>query len=150
MFGACQSGPVHDEDESTRVTAFPSGERTMASLRRSQMCAQPGNSRQDTVRRRPKRRKTRHIGAKTAVCALLASTIPTAMAQSCIPLASSRTCPSFNASSISTDSFLVGLFPFLSSVTSVSSFDSGLDTYIANGFTQTRYVRSEDSRNDFD
>ncbi|KAK5121416.1 hypothetical protein LTR85_005248 [Meristemomyces frigidus] len=61
------------------------------------------------------------------------------MAQSCISLSDSTECPSFNASSISTDSALVGLFPFLSSVTDTASFDSGLETYIANGFTQTRY-----------
>jgi len=76
----------------------------------------------------------------TAICALLASSLPTAMAQSCVSLADSDTCSAFNASSISTDSTLVGLFPFLSSVTDTASFDSGLQTYIANGFTQTRYV----------
>ncbi|KAK3116207.1 hypothetical protein LTR53_003644 [Teratosphaeriaceae sp. CCFEE 6253] len=61
------------------------------------------------------------------------------MAQSCISLADSTTCPAFNASSVSTDSNLVGLFPFLSSVTDAASFDSGIQTYIANGFASLRY-----------
>lgn len=69
---------------------------------------------------------------------MLASAAPTAMAQSCISLANSAACPAFNASSISTNSNLTGLFPFLSSVTDVSSFDSGLRDYISGDFTQLR------------
>ncbi|KAI6953322.1 hypothetical protein KC355_g13790, partial [Hortaea werneckii] len=61
------------------------------------------------------------------------------MAQSCISLEGSDLCPAFNASSISTNSNLTGLFPFLSDVTDTASFDSGLEEYISNGFTQTRY-----------
>jgi len=99
------------------------------------------------TRRRPtKRRKTSHTRACTAVCALLASSVPAAMAQTCVSLADSTACPAFNASSISTDSALVGLFPFLSSVTDTASFDSGIQTYIANGFAQTRYVDSHSIR----
>ncbi|GAB7361679.1 hypothetical protein MBLNU230_g1728t2 [Neophaeotheca triangularis] len=62
-----------------------------------------------------------------------------ATAQECISLAESSACPAFNASSISTDSDLVGLFPFLSDVTDVSSFDSQLRDYIAGDFVETRY-----------
>lgn len=40
---------------------------------------------------------------------LVATAVPTAMAQSCISLANSTQCPAFNASSISTDSTLTGL-----------------------------------------
>lgn len=83
-------------------------------------------------------RKLIDISLKTAFCALLASAAPTAMAQSCISLANSAACPAFNASSISTNSNLTGLFPFLSSVTDVSSFDSGLRDYISGDFTQLR------------
>ncbi|CAK3930684.1 related to SH3 domain [Lecanosticta acicola] len=61
------------------------------------------------------------------------------MAQSCISLANSASCPAFNASSISTDSSLTALFPFLSSVGDVASFDSGIRDYIAQNFTQSRY-----------
>lgn len=86
-----------------------------------------------------KRRKTSHLSAPAAICALLASNVTTAMAASCISLAGSTQCPSFNASSVSTDTTLVGFFPFLSSVTDLATFDSGLEYYIANGFTETQY-----------
>jgi hypothetical protein len=69
---------------------------------------------------------------------LLASSIPTAMAQNCVSLANSKQCPAFSAASVSTDTALVGLFPFLSSVSDTKSFDSGLEAYIANGFAQLR------------
>ncbi|KAF2764912.1 hypothetical protein EJ03DRAFT_281167 [Teratosphaeria nubilosa] len=61
------------------------------------------------------------------------------MAQNCISLAGSTTCPAFNESSVSTNSALVGLFPFLSDVTDRASFDSGLSNYISQGFTEERY-----------
>ena len=80
------------------------------------------------------------LTAPLLVTALLASTLPGTMAQSCISLEGSDLCPAFNASSISTNSNLTGLFPFLSDVTDTASFDSGLEEYISNGFTQTRYV----------
>jgi len=41
--------------------------------------------------------------------ALLASSTSLSLAQSCISLAGSTTCPAFNASSVSTDAYLVGL-----------------------------------------
>jgi hypothetical protein len=76
------------------------------------------------------------------LCALAvtaAATLPTALAQSCIPLRDSSQCSAFASASISTDSSLTGLFPFLANVTDTSSFDAGLQQYIANGFTQQRY-----------
>ncbi|RMY90099.1 hypothetical protein D0864_06325 [Hortaea werneckii] len=79
------------------------------------------------------------LTAPSLVTALLASTLPSTMAQSCISLEGSDLCPAFNASSISTNSNLTGLFPFLADVTDTASFDSGLEEYISNGFTQTRY-----------
>ncbi len=98
------------------------------------------------LRRPTKRRKRSHTRVCTAVCALLATSAPAVMAQTCVSLADSTACPAFNASSISTDSALVGLFSFLSSVTDTASFDSGIQTYIANGFTQLRYVDSHSVR----
>lgn len=96
----------------------------------------------DQRRTRPKytRRKEPHWSLATATTTLLAASLPATMAQNCIPLTDSSACPAFNASSISTNSNLTGLFPFLSTVTDTASFDSGLRNYIANGFTQTRYV----------
>ena len=90
-------------------------------------------------------------------CAGVAALLPVAAAQSCISLAASTQCPAFNASSISTDTTLTGLLyvksvdemsvnqltiysPFLSSVTDTSSFDTGIQQYIADGFTQQRFV----------
>ncbi|KAF2217320.1 hypothetical protein CERZMDRAFT_109069 [Cercospora zeae-maydis SCOH1-5] len=62
------------------------------------------------------------------------------MAQNgCIPLAGSTACPAFSSASVSTDRSLVGLFPFLSNVSNVSSFDSGIAAYIEGDFTQLRY-----------
>ncbi|KAF1348086.1 hypothetical protein BDV97DRAFT_378166 [Delphinella strobiligena] len=61
------------------------------------------------------------------------------MAQSCVSLASSSQCPAFNESSISTDSTLTGLFPFLANVTDTTSFDTQMQQYISTAFPQERY-----------
>ena len=71
--------------------------------------------------------------------ALTAATLPTTLAQSCIPLTDSTECRAFNTASISTNSALIGLFPFLASVTDTSSFDTQLQQYISNGFIQQRF-----------
>lgn len=71
--------------------------------------------------------------------ALTAATLPTTLAQSCIPLTDSSECRAFNSASISTNSALTGLFPFLANVTDTSSFDTQLQQYIANGFIQQRF-----------
>ncbi|QIW99191.1 hypothetical protein AMS68_004709 [Peltaster fructicola] len=76
---------------------------------------------------------------RQALYVLLASGLPLVTAQSCISLSGSRACPAFNASSISTDSTLVGFFPFLSSVTSTANFDTGLENYISNGWAQSHF-----------
>ena len=80
--------------------------------------------------------------ASLVTSAFLASSIPTSLAQSCISLKGSDACPAFNASSISTSSGVVGLFPFLSDVTDLASFDSGLQDYIGDGWAQVKYVDS--------
>lgn len=89
------------------------------------------------LRRGPGNRLT----SSTTLCALLVGSISTAMAQNdCISLADSTACSAFTAASISTNSDLTGLFPFLSSVNDVSSFDSGLQSYIDGAFASLRYV----------
>lgn len=80
--------------------------------------------------------KTRMLYALAAT----AATLPSAVAQNCIPLSDSSQCPAFSGASISTDSTLTNLFPFLGTVTDTSSFDSQLQQYIANGFIQQRYA----------
>ncbi|KAF2460963.1 hypothetical protein BDY21DRAFT_279073 [Lineolata rhizophorae] len=61
------------------------------------------------------------------------------MAQNCVSLAGSTACPAFNSSSVSISSEVTGLFPFLSFVDDVESFDSRLREYVATDFTQLRY-----------
>lgn len=94
----------------------------------------------EPIHRGPRRRRLRHINASTVACAFLASTFQTSMAQGCISLKGSTECPSFNASSISTDAANIGLYPFLAGVSGIGSFDSGLRTYIENGYAQVKYA----------
>ena len=94
-----------------------------------------GSTRPHRTRRH---RSTRRTGATTAIYAVLAGSIPSVMAQNCISLADSTQCPAFSAGSVSTNTNLTGLFPFLSSVSDTSSFDIGLKAYVANGFAQLR------------
>lgn len=94
--------------------------------------------RRKSQRTRPARRRAVQLTASAAY-ALLASSVPSAMAQaSCISLTGSTACPAFNASSISTDSSLTGLFPFLSDVTDTASFDTEINSYISGGYAQTK------------
>jgi hypothetical protein len=99
------------------------------------------------VRRRRGPQQTRHTRRRetqlitTAACALFATCLPTAMAQErCISLTGSRACPAFNASSISTNSDLAGLFPFLSDVTDTESFDSEIQNYVSGRYAETKYA----------
>ncbi|KAF2488078.1 hypothetical protein BDY17DRAFT_23507 [Neohortaea acidophila] len=92
-----------------------------------------------TQRIRPRRRRSAPRTASAVASTLLLTSLPTSLAQACISLKGSTQCSAFNASSISTDSANVGLFPFLSSVTDLATFDSGLQTYIGNGFAQIQY-----------
>jgi hypothetical protein len=95
-----------------------------------------------------KRRKTQRVLSTrrraaqlttSAACALLASRVPIAMAQeSCISLTGSTACPAFNASSISTNSNLTGLFPFLSDVTDLDSFDTEIQSYVSGDYARTK------------
>jgi hypothetical protein len=97
----------------------------------------PRRSQRTTV---PLRRRAAQF-TTTAACALLASRVPSAMAQeSCISLTGSTACPAFNASSISTNSNLTGLFPFLADVTDTDSFDSEIQNYVSGNYAQTKYV----------
>ena len=86
-------------------------------------------------------REKRAAGRFQALCALAltAATLPTTLAQSCIPLTDSSECRAFNTASISTNSALTGLFPFLANVTDISSFDTQLQQYISHGFIQQRF-----------
>ncbi|KAK5107379.1 hypothetical protein LTR62_001322 [Meristemomyces frigidus] len=96
-------------------------------------------SRSRSRSRNHKRKTTLPASRRAAALIVLTTALPQAIAQNCISLADSSVCSAFNRSSVSTGSTLVGLFPFLSSVNDLSSFDTGLNQYIANGFTEERY-----------
>ena len=98
------------------------------------------NRKEPTTRKlRPgKRRTNRRLGVSYCAVATLAI-LPSTIAQNCISLSGSSECRAFSGASVSTDSTLTGLFPFLSTVTDTASFDSQLRQYINNGFAQQRY-----------
>ncbi|KAK0620264.1 hypothetical protein B0T14DRAFT_226624 [Immersiella caudata] len=56
----------------------------------------------------------------------------------CVPLRGSKACSAFQSASVSTDSFMVGLFPFLQFVSDVDTFDERLQTHL-----QTDYIREK-------
>ncbi|OCT44793.1 SH3 domain containing protein [Cladophialophora carrionii] len=72
--------------------------------------------------------------------AALALVVRSVHAQSCISLAGSTACPAFNSSSISTDSTLVGFYPFLAYVTSTAEFDIQISRYVTREYVQTKYI----------
>ncbi|OWP06441.1 hypothetical protein B2J93_9214 [Marssonina coronariae] len=91
-------------------------------------------------RKGPSTRKQRPGSFKTRTLLLSAlTTIPGAMAQSCISLSGSTQCPAFTSASVSTDSTLVGLFPFLRSVTSTSTFDDQLSAHVSTSYVEQKY-----------
>ncbi|KAF1996253.1 hypothetical protein P154DRAFT_443671 [Amniculicola lignicola CBS 123094] len=59
------------------------------------------------------------------------------MAQSCVSLQGTTTCPAFANASVSTS--LTGLFPFLSFVSDITTFDNQLRQYIATDYAKQKY-----------
>ena len=133
-----------------RVTEWNTARRSCDSaraapgdLRRGDAVADDGDMLSSSAQHeRTSRRCARKTGATTtttAFCALLAvASLPTAMAQSCISLANSRTCGAFNASSVSTNSYVTGLYPFLQNVRNVDDFDTALENYVSNAYAQLK------------
>ncbi|KAJ2905401.1 hypothetical protein MKZ38_005499 [Zalerion maritima] len=68
----------------------------------------------------------------------LLSVAPAAMAD-CISLEGSSGCSAFSDASVSTDSFVVGLFPFMSYVSSTDTFDEQLSSYVQTSYVQEKY-----------
>ncbi|KAI1749871.1 hypothetical protein F4782DRAFT_284873 [Xylaria castorea] len=95
---------------------------------------------QPTKRRTPRS----HIrwGTKGLVMSMIASA-PLAIAQqdqpACIQLTNSTTCPAFRSSFVSTNKAVTDLFPFLTVVNDVDTFDSQLRQYISGGWRQRQY-----------
>ncbi|KAF3908038.1 hypothetical protein ABW21_db0202444 [Orbilia brochopaga] len=71
---------------------------------------------------------------RVAVAAVLSAASTSA---ACISLSSSRLCPAFNGSSISTDSS--GLFPFLAFVANTEDFDKKFASFITDGYAQSKF-----------
>ncbi|KAK1750971.1 hypothetical protein QBC47DRAFT_89999 [Echria macrotheca] len=84
-----------------------------------------------------RRRGPRRPGSKAILLSLL-STSPAAMA-ACIPLRGSKACNAFQSASVSTDPFVVGLFPFLQFVSDVKSFDDRLQLHVQTNYVQEKY-----------
>jgi hypothetical protein len=80
----------------------------------------------------------RGFNTRTALLSVLA-TVPGVMAQSCISLSGSTQCPAFSSASISTDSSLIGFFPFLQYVSSIETFDQQLSAYVSTAYVQEKY-----------
>ncbi|KAK6077589.1 SH3 domain-containing protein [Seiridium cupressi] len=57
----------------------------------------------------------------------------------CIPLSGSTTCPAFQSASISTNTTLVQIYPFLQYVSDRASFDSQLESYVQTSYVQQKY-----------
>ncbi|KAH6659260.1 hypothetical protein BKA67DRAFT_529426 [Truncatella angustata] len=57
----------------------------------------------------------------------------------CISLSGSTACPAFTSSSISTNTTLVNLYPFLQYVSDRASFDSQLESYVQTTYVQSKY-----------
>ncbi|KAI1450278.1 hypothetical protein F5Y02DRAFT_108338 [Annulohypoxylon stygium] len=85
-------------------------------------------------------RTTGRLGwtVKSALVSILA-TAPGSMADSCIPLTGSTTCRAFQSASVSTSSYLIGLFPFLQYVSDGASFDKQLSQYVQTDYVQKQY-----------
>ncbi|KAH8787593.1 hypothetical protein BGZ57DRAFT_755225 [Hyaloscypha finlandica] len=102
----------------------------------SSSCSSSRGARGDCSTKR-KQRSTA-FNTKTALLSVLAAA-PGAMAQNCISLSGSTQCSAFNTSSISTDSTLVGFFPFLQYVSSTATFDEQLASYVSTSYVQEKY-----------
>ncbi|KAK4110005.1 hypothetical protein N656DRAFT_791530 [Canariomyces notabilis] len=84
------------------------------------------------------RRPTSRLRTREILFFLL-STAPSTMA-ACISLRGSKTCSAFNSSSVSTtDSHLVGRYPFLSFASNVHTFDELLKSYVETDYVREKY-----------
>lgn len=127
--------------ENTGRVETPQRRTELLPRKKRKQISQPDEQAIKRRSRRPRRRGGTYVGLSTAIYALLASSAQTVFAQQgCISLRGSTACPAFNASSISTNSRLVGLYPFLSDVTDRASFDSGLTSYVSGGYAQLKYA----------
>ncbi|KAI1817453.1 hypothetical protein GGS20DRAFT_9763 [Poronia punctata] len=79
---------------------------------------------------------------KGLVASIILASAPLSMAQdrgACIPLSGTNTCRAFSSASVSTNKNVTDLFPFLSAVKDVDTFDSELLQYVAGAWRDRQY-----------
>lgn len=76
---------------------------------------------------------------KSVFTAATAALVAVTAGQNCISLSGSTACPAFSAASISTDSQLSGLYPFLRYVSNVQEFDQQLTQFVSQGYVAEHY-----------
>ncbi|KAK6819529.1 hypothetical protein PG987_016012 [Apiospora arundinis] len=81
----------------------------------------------------------RSLSTKAVLASVLAAVSPVMSQNACVSLAGSKTCPAFSSASISTGSYLIGLYPFLQYVTDRASFDEQLNSYVRTSYVQSKY-----------
>ncbi|KAK8105709.1 hypothetical protein PG999_009068, partial [Apiospora kogelbergensis] len=89
--------------------------------------------------RRRGRVEDRSPSTKVVVASILAAASPVMSQNACVSLAGSTTCPAFSSASISTGSYLQGLYPFLRDVTDRASFDEQLNSYVRTSYVESKY-----------
>ncbi|KAB5572569.1 hypothetical protein GE09DRAFT_955957 [Coniochaeta sp. 2T2.1] len=137
-------GPQHSHELAITLNqqiplaiAAPDGKQR-APLRASSAIARHNSPSTTTMpRSKGRSRATAQPSVKTALLSLISAS-PAAMA-ACISLQGSKLCPAFESASVSTDSFVVGLFPFLQFVSSTPTFDQQLESYLTTSYVQEKY-----------
>ncbi|KAK8128040.1 hypothetical protein PG984_009148 [Apiospora sp. TS-2023a] len=81
----------------------------------------------------------RSPSTKVILASVLAAVSPVMSQSGCVSLAGSKTCPAFSSASISTGSYLTGLYPFLKDVTDRASFDEQLNSYVRTSYVASKY-----------
>lgn len=92
--------------------------------------------------RQTRRKTSTRTGPRTAgILVSLLSVASPAMAQDngCVSLQGSKACPAFSSASVSTGSYLVGLFPFLRDVRDTASFDQQMASYVRTSYVEQKY-----------
>ncbi|KAK8090558.1 hypothetical protein PG994_000063 [Apiospora phragmitis] len=81
----------------------------------------------------------RSPSTKVVLASVLAAVSPAVSQSGCVSLAGSKTCPAFSSASVSTGSYLIGLYPFLKDVTDRASFDEQLNSYVRTSYVESKY-----------
>ncbi|KAH8808868.1 hypothetical protein F5884DRAFT_384667 [Xylogone sp. PMI_703] len=139
-FDSCSPSSDAHHDALTDASVMPastSSAATPLATASTTTTTMAGDSPTTGVRRQ--RRSTTGLNTKKALLSVLAAAPIAMAAESCISLADSKMCSAFGSAAISTDSKLVGFFPFLQSVSDTASFDQQFDIYLKTSYLQEKY-----------